>query len=153
MEENTPKVNIEIQIMLQQKKVLVTGVFDILHQEHINFLRKAKKLGDILVVGIESDVRVKKMKGVGRPINSQITRKQNLEALNIAHEVFILPEHFSKPEDHSALVQKLKPDFLAVSSHTKHLEEKRKILKECGGEVVVVHEHNPKISTSLILQK
>lgn len=139
--------------MSQKKKVLVTGVFDILHDEHIKFLQKAKKLGDTLSIGIESDFRVRQMKGEGRPINSQSIRQQNLETLNIAQEVFVLPERFSKPEDHIALIQKIKPDFLAVSSHTKHLDEKRKILNECGGEVVVVHEHNPKISSSLILQK
>ena len=135
------------------KKVLVTGVFDILHKEHIYFLKKAKSLGDYLIVAIESDVRVKQMKGEGRPINSQDKRKESLERLNLADEVFILPEEFNKPEHHKKLIKKIKPKFLAVSSHTKHLDKKQEILNEFGGEVVVVHDHNPEISTTNLLKK
>ena len=135
------------------KKVLVTGVFDILHAEHIQFLQKAKKIGEYLVIGIESDVRVKKMKGADRPVNSQEKRVENLKKLNLADEVFILPEQFSKPEDHSALIQKIRPQFLAVSSHTKHLDRKRAIVESFGGTVVVVHQHNPKVSTTQLLKK
>ena len=139
--------------MKQKKRVLVTGVFDILHQEHRVFLQKAKALGDYLIVGIESDVRVKKIKGEGRPINSQDTRIKNLQNLAIADEIFILPEQFSKPEDHSALIEKIRPDFLAVSSHTKHLDKKKAILEKFDGKVVIVHDHNPHISTTKLLQK
>ncbi|GIK84506.1 MAG: hypothetical protein BroJett025_11280 [Patescibacteria group bacterium] len=139
--------------MQQGKKVLVTGVFDVLHEEHRNFLKKAKSLGEYLVVGIESDVRVRQIKGEGRPVNTEQLRKKNVEALAIADEVFILPEQFSKPEDHSTLIQKIRPDYLAVSSHTKHLDKKQAILEQFGGEVVVVHEYNPKISTTKLLQK
>lgn len=135
------------------KKVLVTGVFDILHKEHVNFLKKAKALGDYLVVAIESDVRVKQMKGEDRPINSQNKRKENLEKLNLADEVFILPEEFNKPEHHKELIKKIKPKFLAVSSHTKYLDKKQAILNELGGEVVIVHDHNPEISTTNLLKK
>ena len=140
---------------MKKKKqiVLATGVFDILHQEHSNFLKKAKAIGDYLIVGVESDVRVRHMKGESRPVNSQAVRIKNLEDLQIADEVFLLPEQFSKPEDHIALIKKIKPRFLAVSSHTHHLEKKQAILKQFGGEVVIVHEHNPKISTTKLLQK
>lgn len=134
------------------KKVLVTGVFDVLHEEHTNFLKKAKDLGDYLIVGLESDVRVRQMKGEGRPVNYQNIRKSNIEALKIADEVFILPEQFSKPEDHKKLIRKIKPDYLAVSSHTKFLDRKQAILDEFGGEVVVVHDHNPKISSTKIIK-
>ena len=137
----------------QKTKILVTGVFDILHQEHLNFLKKAKQLGDVLVVGVESDLRVKKMKGEGRPVNKQEQRKVNLEKLNIADEVFILPEKFASPADHLQLLQKIKPDILAVSSHTAFLDKKEKSMQEIGGRVAVVHQHNPNISTTKILEK
>lgn len=143
----------EKKVISITKKVLVTGVFDVLHQEHIVFLEKAKLLGTYLIVGIESDVRVRQMKGEDRPVFSQEQRKKKLKALGIADEVFILPEQFSRSEDHLALIQKVRPDYLAVSSHTKHLDEKRAILKQCGGEVVIVHAHNPNISTTQLLQK
>lgn len=139
--------------MKSKKRILVTGVFDVLHEEHLQFLQKAKSLGDFLIVGIESDIRVKQIKGEGRPINSQAVRKKNLEKLRIADEVFILPEQFNKPEDHIALIGKVRPDFLAVSSHTHHLDKKQAILEQFGGKVVVVHEHNPKVSTTKLLQK
>lgn len=132
-------------------KILATGVFDILHQEHIAFLRKAKELGGRLLVGIESDVRVREMKGEGRPINSQDIRQRNLEDLAIADEVFVLPEQFKTDEDHLALIRKINPDVLAVSSHTPFLVEKTRLMSEIGGRVVVVHEHNPKVSTTQLL--
>lgn len=137
--------------MNKMKKVLVTGVFDLLHEEHIKFLKKAKELGDYLIVGLESDVRVKQMKGKQRPVNNQKLRKVNLEKLNIAEEVFVLPEQFNRPEDHENLIEKIRPNFLAVSSHTKYLDKKQEILKKFGGEVVVVHKYNPKISTTKMI--
>lgn len=138
-------------IDIQTKKVLVTGVFDVLHTEHKTFLEKAKELG-YLIVGVESDVRVTAMKGQGRPIHSQQERVKNLEALGVADEVFILPEEFFLPEHHRSLIQSIEPDYLAVSSHTKHIDKKQKIMSECGGSVVIVHEHNPEVSTTLLLE-
>jgi rfaE bifunctional protein nucleotidyltransferase chain/domain len=136
-----------------KKIVLATGVFDILHQEHLLFLEKAKKTGDVLIVGLESDVRVKIMKGEGRPINSQAKRKTILEEQKIADLVFILPEEFCTPQDHDDLIRIIHPDILAVSSHTSHLDKKRAIVEKYGGELRVVHQHNPSISTTLILQQ
>ncbi|HYD34853.1 MAG TPA: adenylyltransferase/cytidyltransferase family protein [Vitreimonas sp.] len=136
-----------------KKTVLVTGVFDILHHEHVEFLQKAKALGDELVVGIESDVRVAAIKGPGRPINTAAIRKTNLENLGLADEVFILPEAFDKPEHHEALIAQYHPDFLAVSSHTAHLDKKQALLAKYGGQVVVVHDHNPAVSTTQLLQQ
>lgn len=134
--------------------VLVTGVFDILHQEHRDFLIKAKQEGDVLMVGIETDNRVKMIKGEDRPINSQVVRLKNLDKLQIAQYVFLLPEKFSKPEDHDRLIDKLMPDILAISSHTSHQPEKRAIIEKHHGNLKVVHSHNPAISsTNLINQR
>lgn len=138
--------------MTQKKeKVLATGVFDILHQEHITFLKKAKELGS-LYVGLESDVRVKKMKGEGRPINSQVIRKKNIEALGLADQVFILPETFDSPEERLKFLKELSPKVLAVSSHSLHLENKARLMQEIGGRVEIVHQHNPEFSTTKIIE-
>lgn len=134
-------------------KVLVTGVFDVFHDEHAVFLQKAHQLGDYLVVGIESDKRVKQLKGENRPINNQRERVKRIENENIADEVIILPEEFSSKDDHIALIKSINPDILAVSSHTAHLEKKEAIMKLVGGRLVVIHDHNPEVSTTLILQK
>lgn len=138
---------------MDKKIVLVTGVFDLLHDEHLNFLKKAKLLGEKLIIGVESDKRVKEIKGLNRPVLSQETRKKNLEKLLLADRVFILPEQFSKPEDHLNLVKKVGATILAVSSHTAHLDKKQQIMEKVGGKVMVVHEHNPEISTSILLEK
>lgn len=134
-----------------QKIVFVSGVFDILHQEHLNFLKKARDLGDLLLIAIESDARVRQIKGEDRPINDQNKRVQNLLELSISNQVFILPNQFSKSSDHEQLINTIRPDFLAVSSHTPHLKEKRDILNKVGGEVVVVYEQNPKVSSTKII--
>ncbi|MBI3343244.1 adenylyltransferase/cytidyltransferase family protein, partial [Candidatus Gottesmanbacteria bacterium] len=60
------------------KKILVGGCFDLLHYGHIRFLEEAKKLGDHLVVALESDENVRRMKGEGRPIHTQAQRKEML---------------------------------------------------------------------------
>ncbi|MFZ5438330.1 MAG: adenylyltransferase/cytidyltransferase family protein [Patescibacteria group bacterium] len=134
-----------------EKKVLVTGVFDVLHQEHINFLLAAKKYGTKLVIGLESDHRVRQLKGKNRPIFNQQQRKKNLEKLAIADKVFILPEKFNTKADHLRLIKKLKPAVLAVSSHTAHLKEKQAIMKEVGGELKIVYQHNPAVSSSKLI--
>ncbi len=131
--------------------VLVTGVFDILHFEHEIFLSEAKKLGNILIIGIESDFRVKEIKGDNRPINSQEKRFTNLLDMGITANVFILPDNFSKFEDHLELVKTVGPDFLAVSSHTAHLDKKREIMEMVKGKLVIVHKQNAEISSTKII--
>ena len=104
--------------------VLVTGVFDILHQEHLNFLKAARELADNLIIGLESDQRVKELKGENRPINSESIRKLNLERLSIAKMVFILPTSFGQKIVREKFLNQLKPNFLAVSEHSPFQEEK-----------------------------
>lgn len=135
----------------KRKIVLVTGVFDILHHAHEMFLQKAKAAGDVLIVGLESDVRVKKMKGEGRPINTAQTRMNNLEKLGIATHIFILPETFNKREDYLGLLQLIKPAVLAVSAHTPHQDSKSELMKEIGGELKVVMAEDTSISTTKML--
>ena len=72
--------------------VFATGIFDLLHIEHLNFLRAAKKLGGKLIVGIESDIRTKQLKGPQRPIMNQAERKEMLEALDCVDKVIVLPD-------------------------------------------------------------
>lgn len=138
---------------LHPRTVLATGVFDVLHQEHVLFLKQAKQLGGVLVVGIESDHRVRKLKGPGRPVNSARNRAQALRRFEFVDVVLVLPEKFDQPSDHEALIASIQPDVLAVSSHTPNLDAKRRILKKLGGRVEVVHDHNPQFSTTLLIQQ
>jgi D-beta-D-heptose 7-phosphate kinase/D-beta-D-heptose 1-phosphate adenosyltransferase len=83
------------------KKVFVNGTFDILHVGHIALLDYAKSLGDQLVVGIDSDDRVKLLKGSDRPVNSQVERGTLLAALKSVDEVFV----FDTDDELTSLIQ------------------------------------------------
>lgn len=132
--------------------ILVTGVFDIWHQEHQRFLEKAQALGGILIAGVESDHRVREMKGEGRPINNEEKRRAQVQASGVVSGAFVLPEVFSDVADYRAILQVIRPRYLAVSSHSKHQQVKQQLMEEVGGSLVVVHHHNPAVSTTLLLR-
>jgi D-beta-D-heptose 7-phosphate kinase/D-beta-D-heptose 1-phosphate adenosyltransferase len=71
------------------KKIIVNGTFDILHSGHLALLNYARSLGDHLVVAIDSDRRVKELKGVSRPVNTQAERQELLSNLRSVDEVRI----------------------------------------------------------------
>lgn len=71
------------------KKIFINGTFDIIHLGHLALFNYAKSLGDFLLVAIDSDARVKQLKGNDRPINNQIERKTLLENLKAVDEVQI----------------------------------------------------------------
>jgi D-beta-D-heptose 7-phosphate kinase / D-beta-D-heptose 1-phosphate adenosyltransferase len=129
--------------------VLATGFFDLLHVEHSNFLRKAKEVGDILVVAVESDVRARQLKGEGRPIEPQAVRCQKVASY--ADFVVSLGDDFDNPMAYESLMAAIRPDVYAVSSHTNHQSLKQQLTQKYGGELVVVHEFNPEVSTSQLI--
>jgi rfaE bifunctional protein nucleotidyltransferase chain/domain len=132
----------------KQKLIFVTGVFDVLHIKHADFLKDAKALDGVLIVGLESDTRVREMKGAERPINTQASRVRQLEELNIADAVFVLPDDFGKPEVREELIDQMRPDFLAVSSHSLHQEKKQQLMEKYGGRLVVVTQYDPRFSST-----
>lgn len=87
--------------------VFTNGCFDILHAGHIDYLEKSRALGNKLIVGINSDESVRKLKGLSRPINNQEDRKKMLEALRCVDEVIIFDE--DSPYD---LIGRLRPNIL-----------------------------------------
>ena len=74
------------------KIVFTNGCFDILHRGHVEYLQKSKALGDLLVVGINSDASVKRIKGNSRPINNQQDREFMLKSLECVDEVLVFNE-------------------------------------------------------------
>jgi D-beta-D-heptose 7-phosphate kinase/D-beta-D-heptose 1-phosphate adenosyltransferase len=83
------------------KKIVVNGTFDVIHPGHLALLNYARSLGDFLLVAIDTDERVRTLKGPGRPINNQYERKLLLENLRAVDQV----EFFSSPEELIALVK------------------------------------------------
>lgn len=129
--------------------ILATGFFDLLHKEHVNFLKKAKATGDILIVAIESDLRAKKAKGDDRPVDPQHIRAHKVS--EYADYVILLPDDFDHFEAFDSLMSAIRPDIYAVSSHTSHQKTKNFLVEKYGGKLVVVHELNPAVSTTQII--
>ena len=97
------------------KKIIFTnGCFDILHVGHVTYLDKAKRLGDVLVVGLNSDGSVRRIKGHGRPINSELDRARVLASLSSVDYVTIFSE--ATPDK---LIRKLKPGVLVKGGDWK----------------------------------
>ena len=101
---------------MSKKTIFVNGCFDIIHIGHIELLKYAKSLGDILIVGIDSDERVKKHKGLERPINNSDIRKQILLSLKYVDDVYI----FDSDEKLIEIIKHVKPDTIVVGSDWKN---------------------------------
>lgn len=89
------------------KIIFTNGCFDILHRGHIELLKYGKSLGEKLIVGLNSDQSVKKLKGNTRPINNQQDRKIILESLKYVDEVILFEE-----ETPYKLIKKIKPNII-----------------------------------------
>ena len=101
--------------LTQNKKVVFTnGCFDILHRGHVTYLNEAKSLGDVLVIGLNSDASVARLKGPTRPVNHEEDRKFVLENLKAVDGVFIFEE--DTPYN---LINNLKPDILVKGGDWK----------------------------------
>lgn len=137
-----------IQTLKKQHKTIVTtnGCFDILHVGHVRYLEESKKLGDILIVCLNSDSSVKKLKGDSRPLNNEQDRAEVLLALKSVDYVIIFEE-----QTPSKLLDIIKPDI-----HTKGgdydattLPEYPVIMKN-NGKMVFINFVEGKSTTSII---
>lgn len=130
--------------------VLVGGCFDVLHPGHIIFLQKAKKKGDILVVLLENDQRVKELKGISRPIHNQRQRALVLSALTFVDYVVMLP-FMDKEEEYDRVIYQIKPDVIAVTSGDKTNHYKKRSAKKVHAKLKYVTRMIGNHSTSRIL--
>ena len=106
------------KLQKNNKKIVFTnGCFDILHAGHVNYLSKAKSLGDVLVIGLNSDSSVKKLKGKTRPVVSQKNRALLLAALEVVDFVVV----FNEPTP-AKLIKAVKPDILVKGGDWKKEE-------------------------------
>jgi rfaE bifunctional protein nucleotidyltransferase chain/domain len=119
------------------KIVLTGGCFDILHIGHVKFLSEAKGAGDYLIILLESDKKVKELKGKNRPVFIQRERAEMLSALGSVDLVVLLPM-IEDDGDYLNLAMKIKPDIIAVTEDDPHIEKKRGQAKEVGGELKII---------------
>lgn len=128
---------------LDLKVVLTSGTFDLFHIGHAQYLEKAKALGDILIIGVDSDARVKKRKGSNRPVVPEGERVQILA--HCRHADVITLKGVDDPPNH--LIQTVCPDILIVSKSTNHAEDEVDEKAQYCGEIIVL-EPQAETSTS-----
>jgi rfaE bifunctional protein nucleotidyltransferase chain/domain len=127
-----------------QKIIFTNGCFDILHQGHIDYLAQAASLGDKLIIGLNSDESVKRIKGDARPINNQFARAKVLSALMFTSAVVIFDQ-----DTPLELLKLVKPHVL-VKGGDYSIE--KVIGKEFAQETVII-PFTPGFSTTLTIEK
>jgi D-glycero-beta-D-manno-heptose 1-phosphate adenylyltransferase len=131
-----------------KKLVATNGCFDLLHVGHVRYLQAARALGDLLVVGLNSDCSVRELKGKGRPITAERDRAEILAALQCVDLVTIFPELRA-----TKFIAASHPDiYVKGGDYTSETlnEEERKLLKEVGAEIRII-PFEPGYSTSRLL--
>ena len=134
--------------------VFTNGVFDILHKGHVDYLNEAKKSGDLLIVGINSDASVKRLKGDDRPINGEGDRSFIIENLKCVDRTIIFDS--DTPYD---LIKAIEPDILVkggdydpneMDKSSKKYIVGSDIVRERGGSVISIDLTEGRSTTSII---
>lgn len=135
------------KMRVENKRLVFTnGCFDILHRGHAAYLNEAKNLGDHLIVGVNSDESVKKLKGPNRPINNEVDRAYLLDNLKSVDYVIIFEE--DTPYN---LIKEIIPDILVKGGDWKEEDiVGSDIVKENGGEVKSLNFVQDYSTTSVI---
>ena len=131
----------------REKTVVTTnGCFDLMHVGHLRYLQAAKNLGDLLVVGVNSDNSVRELKGERRPLIPEDERAEMLAGLDCVDYVVIFPEL-----DPISLLSELKPDIhVKGGDYTIEQVIERQVVEENGGRVIVGLNIEGKSTTNVI---
>lgn len=142
-------IKLREKIRIENRKVVFTnGCFDIIHKGHVTYLNEAKSLGDHLIVGINSDDSVKRLKGKDRPVNNESDRAFVLDNLKSVDDVLIFNE--DTPYD---IIKEIIPDLLVKGGDWKEEDiVGSDIVKMNGGKVISLQFVN-NYSTTNILEK
>ncbi len=140
-------VQIVEELRKRSKKTIFTnGCFDILHVGHIRYLQLAKSLGDYLIIGLNSDTSVRRLKGAERPINNQEDRAFLLSALDVVDYIIVFEE--DTPYN---LIKKIKPDILVKGGDWAADQiVGSDIVKVSGGQVISLPFFNGYSTTGTI---
>ncbi len=144
------RIRLSAKVAIKRKNgakiVLANGCFDLFHAGHIRYLAGAKALGDYLVVGINSDEQVSKLKGENRPFMPEQERAEIISAFRFVDLVTI----FNEPTVEE-LIRAIRPDFHAKGTdYTTETVPEREIVREYGGKVAIVGDPKNHSSTELI---
>jgi rfaE bifunctional protein nucleotidyltransferase chain/domain len=146
LERNRLIARVSIERRKGASIVLANGCFDLFHVGHIRYLAGAKALGDVLVVGINSDEQVRKLKGENRPFMPEAERAEIVSALKCVDYVTI----FDEPTV-TELIRAVRPDFHAKGTdYTAETVPEREIVREYGGRTAIVGDPKDHSSTDLI---
>lgn len=126
--------------------VFTNGCFDILHRGHVTFLSQAKALGDVLMVGVNTDASVRRLKGVSRPINTLEDRVQVLSALSCVDSIVAFDE-----DTPCALIEIVRPDiFVKGGDYTRDQLPEAPLVEHLGGSVHILPYLDNRSTTSII---
>ncbi|MEW6348341.1 MAG: D-glycero-beta-D-manno-heptose-7-phosphate kinase [Thermodesulfobacteriota bacterium] len=134
---------------VQGKKIVFTnGCFDLFHAGHLEILRRASEFGDVMVVGVNSDASVKRLKGEGRPIFTEAQRTDLISSLEFVNLVVVFEE-----DTPLRLIRKVKPDVLVKGEDWRGKEVVgQEVVQARGGRVEFV-KHVDGLSTSAVIKK
>lgn len=136
----------------EQKVVFTAGSWDLLHVGQMRYLEQAKKEGDVLVVGVNSNEAIRKVKGKNKPILDEYIRAEALTYLRSVDFVTIIPTSSCQP-----VLGLLKPDVFVTVGEDWNEEFKNskeyKTVKDYGGRVKIVERQSPYISTTAIVER
>jgi rfaE bifunctional protein nucleotidyltransferase chain/domain len=142
----------EAQRRAGKRIVLANGVFDLLHVGHVRYLAAARALGDVLLVALNSDASVRRLKGGGRPIMNAAERAELLGALAAVDAVVVFEE-----DTVDALVRVLRPDVQAKGTdYTEATVPEREAVRAAGGRVAIAgdpKEHSSRDLIRVILER
>jgi rfaE bifunctional protein nucleotidyltransferase chain/domain len=126
--------------------VLANGCFDVLHVGHVRYLREARRLGDVLFLGVNDDAAVARLKGRGRPVMPQDERVEILEALRVVDHVVLFGDDTA-----DALVARLRPHVHAKGTdYTTETVPEAATVRAIGGEVAITGDPKTHATRDLI---
>lgn len=132
----------------KHKIILVGGCFDIIHIGHVFFLTEAKKLGTYLIVLLESDDRLKQLKGANRPLFSQKVRGAVLSSLVPVDAILTLP-FMKNGQDYEKLINTIRPHIIAATANDSLLGKKRQQANKIKAMFVMI-PYKKSLSTSAL---
>lgn len=128
-----------------RRLVFTNGCFDLLHRGHVEYLTFARAQGDALVVAINSDASVRRLKGSSRPVNAAADRAAVLRALRSVDHVVVFDE-----DEPRALIERVLPDVLVKGSDWAHYVSGREAVEAAGGRVVLADLVPDRSSSSMM---